>query len=67
MINTFIKQHQELVNFHYDIFDRIILSGWVCYLQKENNFVYFMKNVCGVKVITPYCLKKYTHDFIASA
>ena len=66
MINTFIKQHKELVKFHYDLFDRIILSGWICYLQKENNFVHFMKNVCGVKVITPHSLKKVTNNFVSS-
>ena len=66
MINTFIKQHQELVKFHYDIFDRIILNGYICYLQKENNFVHFMKNVCGIKVISPYKLKKFTHDFVST-
>jgi len=66
MINTFIEQNREHIKFHYDIFDRMILSGWVCYLQKENNFVHFMKNECGIKVISPDSLKKFTHNFVTN-
>ena len=66
MNNIFINQNKEHVKFHYDLFDRIILSGWICYLQKENNFVHFMKNICGVKVLSSYYLKKFTTDFVTS-
>lgn len=65
MTNKFIEQNKDLIKFSYDLFDRMILSGWVCYLQKENNFVYFMKDVCGIKIITPNSIKKHTLDFVA--
>ena len=65
MANKFIEQNKDLIKFSYDLFDRMILSGWVSYLQKENNFVYFMKNVCGLRIITPHSIKKHTLDFVA--
>lgn len=64
MSNIFIDQNRELIKFHYDFFDRMILSGWVCYLQKESNFVHFVKKECGVEVISPGNIKKFTKDMV---
>lgn len=52
------------VDFSYEIFDRIILNGYIQKLQRENKMVYFLRELRGIKCISKDVLKRLTGEFI---
>lgn len=61
---TFEQTFQSVTSGFYSVLDRIVIRGYISALQRENSLVYFLKNICGVDVITPQSLKRFTEIFI---
>ena len=53
------------LQFEYDCFDRIVLNGYLSFMTRENNLVYFFRNVCGFPRITREVLEQRTRIYQA--
>lgn len=47
----------------YDCFDRIVLNGYLSFMTRENNVVYFFRDVCGITPITKDALGQRTREY----
>lgn len=65
-MNTFETSYQEHTNGSYCIWDRLVIRAFIGTLQREAHLVYFLKEICGIKCITPEVLKEYTEKFVNS-
>jgi len=64
MPSTFMECYGKYIDFSYEIFDRILLKGYIPRVQRENGMVYFLKEFRGVKCISTEALKNLTKGFI---
>lgn len=65
-MNAFEKNYQSQTTGCYQIWDRIVLRGYIGSLQRENVLVYFLQAICGITTITSEALKSFTQKFVAS-
>ena len=59
-----MKCYAKYIDFCYEIFDRIILKGFIQSVQRENRMVYFLRDVRGLDCISKEALKGLTKGFI---
>ena len=62
-MDRFLELFGHLVEFVYAVWDRIVLRGYYERLQRPENIVYFFRNVCGVRCITPGVLARRTESY----
>lgn len=62
-MRRFLQLFARLVDFTYAIWDRIVLRGYYERLQRPENIVYFFRQVCGVRCITPTVLAERTERY----
>jgi len=62
-VERFLQLFAHLVDFTYRIWDRIVLRGYYPALQGPENIVYFFREVCGVRCITPAVLAGRTEQY----
>jgi hypothetical protein len=62
-VERFLQLFARLVDFTYTIWDRIVLRGYYAALQRPENIVYFFREVCGVRCITPAVLAQRTERY----
>jgi len=63
LVERFLQLFAHLVDFTYRIWDRIVLRGYYPALQRPENIVYFFREVCGVRCITPAVLAGRTEQY----
>jgi hypothetical protein len=66
-MNAFETTYQHQTTGCYQIWDRIVIRGYMGSLQRENLLVYFLKEICGIATITPEVIKSFTQKFVAAA
>ena len=64
MPSTFVEWYNKYIDFCYEIFDRILLKGYISLVQRENGMVYFLREFRGMKCISKEALKDLTKGFI---
>ena len=64
MPSTFVECYNKYIDFCYEIFDRILLKGYIPLIQRENGMVYFLREFRGMKCISKEALKNLTKGFI---
>jgi hypothetical protein len=62
-MQLFLKLFGAFLQFSYHCFDRIVINGYLSCLSRENQLVYFFREVCGVAKITPEVLRQRTDDY----
>jgi hypothetical protein len=62
-MQRFLKLFGSWIQFFYFCFDRVVINGYLSLLTRENNVVYFFREVCGVSKITKEVLRKRTDDY----
>ena len=53
------------VQFAYTCWDRIVLSGYIERLQRQENLIYFFQEVVGINAIEPAVLEQRTNAYKA--
>ncbi|MBA7516572.1 hypothetical protein ES705_08620 [subsurface metagenome] len=64
MLSKFESYYAKYIDFSCELFDRIILKGYIPLVQRENGMVYFLRNVRGIQCISKEALKELTKGFI---
>jgi len=64
MPSKFVECYDKYIDFCYEIFDRILLKGYIPLVQRENGMVYFLREFRGMKCISTEALKNLTKGFI---
>ena len=64
MPSKFVQCYSRYIDFCYEIFDRILLKGYIPLVQRENGMVYFLKEIRGIKCISTEALRNLTMGFI---
>jgi DNA-binding transcriptional ArsR family regulator len=62
-VERFLQLFARFVDFAYAIWDRIVLRGYYEALQRPENIVYFFREICGVRCITPKVLARRTEQY----
>ena len=62
-MQRFLKLFGAWIQFFYLCFDRVVINGYWSLWTRENNVVYFFREVCGVSQITQEVLRKRTNDY----
>src|ERR1700694_3731187 len=55
----------QAVQFAYTCWDRIVLSGYIERLQRQENLIYFFQEVVGINAIEPAVLEQRTNAYKA--
>jgi hypothetical protein len=53
MVGEIRPYADRIVQFTYAIWDRIVLRGYYDRLQRPENIVYFLREVCGIAIARP--------------
>jgi len=64
MPSKFVECYAKYIDFCYEIFDRILLKGYIPLVQRENGMVYFLRDVRGMDCISKEALKGLTKGFV---
>jgi len=56
MPSKFVECYAKYIDFCYEIFDRILLKGYIPLVQRENGMVYFLRDVRGMDCISKEAL-----------
>jgi hypothetical protein len=62
-MDRFLELFGHLVEFTYAVWDRIVLRGYYERLQRPQNIVYFFRDICGIRCITPSALARRTEGY----
>jgi hypothetical protein len=62
-MQLFLKLFGPFLQWVYHCFDRIVINGYLSFLTRENNVVYFFHEVRGEPVITKELLAPRTRDY----
>jgi len=61
----FVKLFAPYLQWFYHCFDRIVINGYLSFLTRENNVVYFLRQVCQKPKITKAVLAERTRHYQA--
>ena len=64
-MQLFLKLFEPYLQWFYHGFDRIVVNGYLSFLTRENNVVYFFREVCQKTKITKEVLAERTRDYQA--
>ena len=64
-MQLFLKLFQPFLQWFYHCFDRIVVNGYLSFLTRENNVVYFFREVCQKPKITKEVLAEPTRQYQA--
>jgi len=64
-MQRFLKLFAPFLQWYYHCFDRIVVNGYLSFLTRENNVVYFLREVCQKPKITKEVLLERTRDYKA--
>ncbi|MGQ9723520.1 MAG: hypothetical protein ACUVXA_19620 [Candidatus Jordarchaeum sp.] len=64
MPSKFVQCYSRYIEFCYKFFNRILLKGYIPWIQRENGMVYFLKEIRGIKCIGTEALRNLTRGFI---
>jgi hypothetical protein len=62
-MQLFLKLFEPYLQWFYHCFDRIVINGYLSFLTRENNVVYFLREVCQMPKITKEVLAERTRDY----
>jgi hypothetical protein len=62
-MQLFLKLFQPFLQWVYHCFDRIVINSYLSFLTRENNVVYFFRQVRGEPVITKELLTQRTQEY----
>ena len=64
-MQRFLKLFEPYLQWFYHCFDRIVVNGYLSFLTRENNVVYFFREVCQKPKITKEVLAERTRQYQA--
>ena len=64
-MQLFLKLFGPYLQWFYHCFDRIVINGYLSFLSREVNVVYFFRTVCKYPKITKEVLTERTHKYQA--
>jgi hypothetical protein len=64
-MQLFLKLFEPFLQWVYHCFDRIVINGYLSFLTRENNVVYFFRDVGGHPVLTKELLARRTQEYQA--
>jgi hypothetical protein len=64
-MQRFLKLFETYLQWFYHCFDRIVINGYLSFLTRENNVVYFLREVCKKPKITKEVLVERTREYQA--
>jgi len=64
-MQRFLKLFEPYLQWFYHCFDRIVINGYLSFLTRENNVVYFFREVCQKPKITKEVLAERTRQYQA--
>src|SRR5260370_5415650 len=59
----FLKLFEPFLQWFYHCFDRIVINGYLSFLTREGNVVYFFRDVRGEPVLTKQLLRQRTDAY----
>jgi len=62
-MRLFLKLFEPFLQWFYRYFDRIVINGYLSFLTREGNVVYFFREVRGEPVLTKELLRQRTDDY----
>jgi hypothetical protein len=62
-MRLFLKLFEAFLQWFYHCFDRIVINGYLSFLTREANVVYFFHDVRGEPVLTKELLRQRTDDY----
>lgn len=62
-MQRFLKLFEPFLQWFYHCFDRIVINGYLSFLTRENNVVYFFREVCKKPKITKEVLVERTRHY----
>lgn len=62
-MRLFLKLFEPFLQWFYHCFDRIVINGYLSFLTRENNVVYFFRDVRGEAVLSKELLRQRTDDY----
>lgn len=62
-MHEFLKLFGHWVQWAYACFDRVVINGYLWFLTREENVVYFFREVCGVPKITKEIFRQRSRDY----
>ena len=62
-MRLFLKLFGPFVQWFYQCFDRIVINGYLSFLTRENNVVYFFRDVRREPVLTKELLRQRTDQY----
>jgi len=62
-MQLFLKLFQPYLQWFYHCFDRIVIHGHLLGLMRENQVVYFFRDVCGHPKITKELVRQRSQDY----
>src|SRR5258708_38322669 len=62
-MRLFLKLFEPFLQWFYHCFDRIVINGYLSFLTREANVVYFFRDVRGEPVLTKELLRQRTKDY----
>ncbi len=62
-MHLFLKLFEPFLQWFYHCFDRIVINGYLSFLTREGNVVYFFRDVRGEPVLTKELLRQRTDDY----
>jgi hypothetical protein len=62
-MHEFLKLFGPWVQWAYTCFDRVVINGYLWFLAREENVVYFFREVCGVPKITKEVFRQRSRDY----
>jgi hypothetical protein len=64
-MQLFVKLFGPFLQWFYHCFDRIVINGYLSFLTRENNVVYFFRDVGGHPALSKELLRQRTDDYRA--
>lgn len=62
-MQLFVNLFGAFLQWNYHCFDRIVVNGYLSFLTRANNVVYFFRDIGGHKVITKELLRQRSQDY----
>jgi len=62
-MQLFLKLFGRWVQWAYACFDRVVINGYLWFFMREENIVFFFREVCGVPKITREIFLKRSQDY----
>ena len=62
-MQLFLKLFEPYLQWFYHCFDRIVINGYLSFLTRAKNVVYFFHDVCKKPKITKEVLPERTRDY----